>query len=85
MTVADLDACKTFTPASLAAHWGEPWTEAMIRDRCREGRIPAKKVGKKLWIIPAAALAAWLADPSCPEPPRPKAPTQPYKIVVRKS
>jgi hypothetical protein len=89
---ADLD-CGAFTPKGLAAYWNkiardagaeEEWTEEMVRDRCRSGAIPAKKIGVKNWIIPRATLAAWFADPSRPEPSRPKAPTQPYKIVVRK-
>jgi hypothetical protein len=41
------DDCRAFTPETLAAHWGEPWTAAMIRERCRLGALPAKKVGAK--------------------------------------
>jgi len=52
------DLLQVFTPATLAARWGTPWTEARVRRLCREGYIPAKKIGPKLWLIPAVGLAA---------------------------
>jgi len=43
-----------FTPETLAASWGEPWTPAWVRRLCREHYIPARKAGPKPWLIPAA-------------------------------
>lgn len=79
----DRDPCKAYTPESLAALWGEPWTPAMIRSLCRAGRIPARRAGK-YWLISAAALADWLAETGRPEPPKATPTLSPYKIVVRK-
>jgi hypothetical protein len=63
-------AVEIFTPETLAAHWEGRWTAAMIRDLCRRGAIPAKKIGAKKWIIPVAALAAWMAEGLGQIPPR---------------
>ena len=32
---------------------------AKIRELCRTGRIPAKKLGNKEWVVPVAALREW--------------------------
>jgi len=44
--------------AGLAARWG--MTPAKVRELCRSGRIPARKLGPKEWIIPAAELKEWV-------------------------
>jgi hypothetical protein len=59
MSTLDL---RVFTPESLAASWGEPWTPARVRRLCREGHIPARKAGPKNWLIPAVGLADWARD-----------------------
>jgi hypothetical protein len=80
---ATIENCRAFTPETLAAEWGEPWTAAMIRERCRLGALPAKKCGAKKWVIPVAALAAWMADGLGQVPPRQpeRGPTlPPYRV-----
>src|SRR5438046_6526745 len=53
------------TTKQLAEMWEMP--EAKIRDLCRTGRLPAKKLGTKEWVIGRDALRDWL----------PKAPLSP--------
>src|SRR5258706_9011355 len=45
------------TPARLAELWSMP--AAKIRELCRTGRIPARKLGPKEWVVPVAALREW--------------------------
>ena len=45
------------TTARLAELWEMP--AAKIRDLCRTGRIPARKLGPKEWAVPVAALRKW--------------------------
>jgi hypothetical protein len=54
-----LDAVAVLTPARLAELWSMP--AAKIRDLCRSGRIPARKLGNKEWVVPVAALRVALA------------------------
>jgi len=85
--------CRVFTPESLATHWGEPWTAASIRELCRTGRIPARKVGPRKWMIPASGLAAWLAASNAQAPVLPAkvfadevfGTREPRRVVVRRS
>ena len=78
--------CRIYTPESLAALWGKPWTAASIREACRQRRIPSKKLGAKLWIIPAASLAVWVMEdltaPIAPPGPRAKA-AKPYRAEIK--
>src|SRR5262249_40374471 len=46
------------TTKALAERWRMP--EAKIRDLCRTGCLPAKKLGPKEWVISVAGLRAWL-------------------------
>lgn len=52
-----LGAVAVLTPARLAELWSMPATK--IRELCRTGRIPAKKLGSKEWVVPIAALREW--------------------------
>jgi hypothetical protein len=52
-----LGAVAVLTPARLAELWSMP--VAKIRELCRTGRIPAKKLGNKEWVVPVAALREW--------------------------
>lgn len=52
-----LDAVAVLTPARLAELWSMP--TAKIRELCRTGRIPARKLGNKEWVVPVAALREW--------------------------
>lgn len=52
-----LGAVAVLTPARLADLWSMP--AAKIRELCRTGRIPAKKLGNKEWVVPVAALREW--------------------------
>jgi excisionase family DNA binding protein len=45
---------KPYTPETLAARW--QCSARSIRTLCRSGRLPAFRVGAKLWRIPAAAV-----------------------------
>jgi hypothetical protein len=54
-----LGAVSVLTPARLAELWGMP--VAKIRELCRSGRIPARKLGNKEWVVPVAALHVALA------------------------
>jgi hypothetical protein len=53
-----LGGVAVLTPARLAALWSMP--AAKIRELCRTGRIPAKKLGTKEWVVPVAALREWV-------------------------
>jgi hypothetical protein len=46
------------TTRHLAEIWKMP--EAKIRDLCRAGTLPARKLGSKEWVIAADALRDWL-------------------------
>ena len=52
------DDVTVITTKHLAALWRMP--EAKIRDLCRTGRLPAKKLGSKEWLISVAALREWM-------------------------
>lgn len=52
-----LDAVAVLTPARLAELWSMP--AGKIRELCRTGRIPARKLGNKEWVVPVAALREW--------------------------
>jgi hypothetical protein len=52
-----LDAVAVLTPARLGELWSMP--AAKIRELCRTGRIPARKLGSKEWVVPVAALREW--------------------------
>lgn len=45
------------TTARLAELWEMP--AAKIRELCRTGRIPARKLGDKEWVVPVDALREW--------------------------
>lgn len=45
------------TTGRLAAMWG--MKDSKIRQLCRSGRIPAKKLGGKEWVVPVDALREW--------------------------
>src|SRR5438876_1735786 len=49
------------TTKQLAEIWLMP--EAKIRDLCRTGRLPAKKLGNKEWLISVAGLRELLKAP----------------------
>jgi len=66
---AGLDAVAVLTPARLAKLWSMP--VAKIRELCRTGRIPARKLGNKEWMVPIAALRGW-AQPGIVEGPGPR-------------
>lgn len=51
---AGLDDVAVLSTKELAGLWRMP--EAKIRGLCRTGRLPAKKLGSKEWIIRVAAL-----------------------------
>lgn len=51
-------AFEVLTTKRLSALWQMP--EAKIRDLCRTGRLPAKKLGGKEWVISVAALREWV-------------------------
>jgi hypothetical protein len=53
-----LGAVAVLTPARLAELWSMP--VAKIRELCRIGRIPARKLGNKEWVVPVAALHEWV-------------------------
>jgi len=61
------------TTKQLAEMWEMP--EAKIRDLCRTGRLPAKKLGTKEWVIGRDALRDWL----------PKAPLSPTDSLTLSS
>ncbi len=48
------------TTKQLAETWEMP--EAKIRELCRTGLLPAKKLGAKEWVIGIAALRDWLPN-----------------------
>ena len=48
------------TTKQLAETWEMP--EAKIRELCRTGLLPAKKLGAKEWVIGMAALRDWLPN-----------------------
>jgi len=48
------------TTKQLAQLWQMP--ESKIRELCRSGTLPARKLGAKEWIIVADALRAWLPN-----------------------
>ena len=50
------------TTNALAELWGMP--EAKIRELCRTGFLPAKKLGRKEWVVSVDALREWLPRPS---------------------
>lgn len=52
------DDVSVLTPEELAKRWRMP--EARIRDLCRSGALPARKLGPKEWIISVSALRDWL-------------------------
>jgi hypothetical protein len=88
-----LDAVAVLTPARLAELWSMP--AAKIRELCRTGRIPARKLGNKEWVVPVAALREWARQGIVDEP-RPGhnaghvghrsavASARPYTIQVRR-
>jgi hypothetical protein len=53
------DGLDVLTTKRLAKLWGMP--EGKIRELCRQGKIPARKLGSKEWIVATAALRDWLA------------------------
>ena len=72
-----------YTPETLAAAWGAPWTASIIREACRRGHIPARQMGRR-WIIPTAELAVWLAEhgPKPASKPESKPTLKPYTVKV---
>jgi hypothetical protein len=54
-----LDAVAVLTPARLAELWSMP--AAKVREPCRTGRIPAKKLGNEERAVPLTALHVALA------------------------
>ncbi len=84
------------TTKRLAEMWQMP--EAKIRELCRLGTLPARKLGPKEWVIAADALRRWLpaaplAKPislglsSSHDPERASQPPQaarPYSVEVRR-
>jgi len=91
------DDLGILTTQQLADLW--KMEEPAIRALCRSGRLPAKKLGEKAWIISRAELRAWLPKRpvdtgvgvtlTSPHVTRrhPEAPeaTRPYTAVVRKA
>jgi hypothetical protein len=82
-----------YTPEQLATHWNQgadgPWTAASIRQLCRDGNLPATKLGKKLWVVPAAALVEALGGKGrATEPANStvtmRAPSRPHRVELRK-
>lgn len=45
------------TTGRLATLWG--MKNAKIRELCRTGRIPARKLGTKEWVVPLEGLRKW--------------------------
>jgi hypothetical protein len=45
------------TTGRLATLWG--MKNAKIRELCRAGRIPARKLGTKEWVVPLEGLREW--------------------------
>ena len=92
----DAAGLEVLTTKALARLWRMP--ESKIRDLCRTGALPARKLGSKEWVISAAALRDWLpgagvAGQCSPglqllhEPersPRPPQATRPYAVEVRR-
>jgi hypothetical protein len=87
-----LDAVAVLTPARLAELWSMP--VAKIRELCRSGRIPARKLGNKEWVVPVAELREWARQGIVDEPRpghnaghvghRSAAAARPYTIQVRR-
>jgi helix-turn-helix protein len=85
------------TTKHLAEMWQMP--EAKIRELCRTGSLPARKLGPKEWVICADALRDWLPrapiakdvslrlSPSHESGRRSQTPhaAAPYTVVVRRS
>jgi len=88
-----LDTIAVLTTARLSELWSMPAPK--IRELCRTGRIPARKLGNKEWVVPVAALREWARQGIVDEP-RPghnaghvghrsaAAPARPYTIQVRR-
>jgi Helix-turn-helix domain len=91
----ELDDIGVLSPAKLAELWGMP--VAKVRELCRAGLIPARKLGPKEWVVPVAALRAWATtglDKACtatlqsthettPGQAAPP-PARPYRVEVRR-
>jgi hypothetical protein len=61
-------ACDELSPAEFAGRHGmNPET---VRNWCRTGRIRARRVGPKLWRIPADAEAEVVVENAPPQPRR---------------
>jgi hypothetical protein len=83
------------TTKHLGALWRMP--EAKIRELCRAGTLPARKLGPKEWVIAADALRDWLpraplvkqVSPGLSSPRDPERGSQapqvarPYSVIVR--
>lgn len=54
---ADFSDLGVLTIGGLAKLWG--MKDAKIRELCRTGRIPARKLGTKEWVVPIEALREW--------------------------
>src|SRR5437899_2286176 len=52
------DSFAVLTTRHLAKIWRMP--EPKIRELCRTGALPARKLGPKEWVIAASALRDWL-------------------------
>lgn len=88
-----LDTIAVLTIARLSELWSMPAPK--IRELCRTGRIPARKLGNKEWVVPVAALREW-AQQAIVDEPRPGhnagrvghwsavAQVHPYTIQVRR-
>ncbi len=89
------DDVMVLTPARLAERWAMP--VAKVRELCRAGLIPARKLGPKEWVVPVAALREWAASglynactATLQSPPETTpgqaapAPARPYRVEVRR-
>lgn len=90
------DDVRVLTTKQLAETWGKK--EAQIRELCRTGRLPARKLGPKEWVISVLALREWLPkiplaesislEITCAHDPHraPEAPpaARPYTVEVRR-
>jgi hypothetical protein len=56
----DLADTGVLTVNRLAEPWG--MKAAKVRELCRTGRVPARKLGKKEWVVPVGALRVWAQE-----------------------
>jgi len=57
---ATLADTAVLTVNRLAELWG--MKAAKVRELCRTGHIPARKLGKKEWVVPVGALRVWARE-----------------------